>query len=221
MLHDVCPNCGGSFQPRPIRPAQAWRDGTGLVNDPPGDRRRHTPYTREEIEAFAATLRDVPPARPLDAAADPGLRGVELVGLEDPQLAGLSHPNALIAWRIQSLSVTTAMRSQADRCLSPTEPAAFTSSHSAAESRPWKSSSATTRKLTFSPRSSSSTTGSSSWKYSSRVSFPEMRKPSVPAGMSSISSTTVFSYPATAARTHGRSSSITAGSIACCIGDSR
>ena len=42
VLHDVCPNCGGGFQARPIRPAHAWREGAGLVNDPPGDRRRHT-----------------------------------------------------------------------------------------------------------------------------------------------------------------------------------
>jgi hypothetical protein len=62
VLRDVCPNCGGGFQVRPIRPAQAWRETTGLVNDPPGSNRRHTPYTREEIEAFAETLRAVPPA---------------------------------------------------------------------------------------------------------------------------------------------------------------
>jgi hypothetical protein len=62
VLHDVCPNCGGGFQHRPIRPAQAWREGAGLVNDPPGSRRRRTPYTREQIEAFAERLRDVPPA---------------------------------------------------------------------------------------------------------------------------------------------------------------
>ena len=61
VLHDVCPNCGGGFQPRPIRPAKAHRKGTGLVNDPPEARRRHTRYTREEIESFGATLRDVPP----------------------------------------------------------------------------------------------------------------------------------------------------------------
>jgi hypothetical protein len=61
VLHDVCPNCGGGFQPRPIRPPRPHRDGTGLVNDPPGSRRRHTPYTRAEIEAFVATLRNVPP----------------------------------------------------------------------------------------------------------------------------------------------------------------
>ena len=33
----------------------------GLVDDPPGTCRRHTVYTRLEIEAFVATLRDVPP----------------------------------------------------------------------------------------------------------------------------------------------------------------
>jgi uncharacterized protein len=61
VLRGVCPNCGGDFQPRPVRPQRAWRDATGLANDPPGDRRRHTPYTRAELEAFSATLRDVAP----------------------------------------------------------------------------------------------------------------------------------------------------------------
>jgi uncharacterized protein len=62
VLHNVCPNCGGGFQVRPIRPAGEWRDVTGLVNDPAGTVRRHTPYTPGEIEAFAATLREVPPS---------------------------------------------------------------------------------------------------------------------------------------------------------------
>jgi hypothetical protein len=62
VLHDVCPNCGGGFQPRPVRPVRAWRETTGLVNDPPGERRRRSPYTREQIAAFAESLRAVPPA---------------------------------------------------------------------------------------------------------------------------------------------------------------
>ena len=61
VLANVCPNCGGGFQPRPIRPARAWRATTGLGNDPAGARRRHTPYSREELDAFTAGLRDVPP----------------------------------------------------------------------------------------------------------------------------------------------------------------
>jgi uncharacterized protein len=61
VLHDVCPNCGGGFERRPVRPARAWRPTTGLVNDPAGTNRRHTKYTREELEEFSARLRDIPP----------------------------------------------------------------------------------------------------------------------------------------------------------------
>jgi hypothetical protein len=61
VLHDVCPNCGGGFQPRPIRPHTAWREGTGLDNDPAGAKRRHTAYTRDEIDAFVDTVRGVQP----------------------------------------------------------------------------------------------------------------------------------------------------------------
>ena len=61
VLHDVCPNCGGGFQPRPIRPRTAWREGTGLDNDPAGAKRRHTAYTRDEIDAFVDTVRGVQP----------------------------------------------------------------------------------------------------------------------------------------------------------------
>ena len=62
VLHDVCPNCGGGFQPRPIRPRTAWREGTGLDNDPAGAERRHTAYTRDEIDAFVETVRGIDPA---------------------------------------------------------------------------------------------------------------------------------------------------------------
>ncbi len=60
ILHDVCPNCGGGFVARPIRPAGAWRRETGLRHDPAGERRRHSPYTRAEIDAFVTTLADTP-----------------------------------------------------------------------------------------------------------------------------------------------------------------
>jgi uncharacterized protein len=61
VLHDVCPNCGGGFRPRPIRPQQAWRVGTGLANDPADGRRRHSSYARDEIAAFVETVRRIPP----------------------------------------------------------------------------------------------------------------------------------------------------------------
>jgi uncharacterized protein len=62
VLHDVCPNCGGGFQPRPIRPAREWRTGAGLASDPAGVKRRHSPYTREELDAFVERVRTVPAA---------------------------------------------------------------------------------------------------------------------------------------------------------------
>ena len=61
MLRNVCPNCGGGFQPRPIRPGGAWREGTGLANDPPGTTRRAPSSSREEIEALVGRLEGVPP----------------------------------------------------------------------------------------------------------------------------------------------------------------
>ncbi len=60
VLHDVCPNCGGGFQIRPVRPRRAWRDGTGLDADPAATGRRHTKHRPDELAAFVAGLRGVP-----------------------------------------------------------------------------------------------------------------------------------------------------------------
>jgi len=56
MLHNVCPNCGGGFVPRPIRPQHAWRKETGLVYDPPDSQRRALKYAMEDVAALAAKL---------------------------------------------------------------------------------------------------------------------------------------------------------------------
>ncbi len=63
VLHNVCPTCGGGFAPRPIRPMKAWRPEKklGLVNTPASRVRVHGKYTREEIAAHVARLRDIPP----------------------------------------------------------------------------------------------------------------------------------------------------------------
>ncbi len=63
VLMNVCPNCGGGFAPRPVRPAGEWRPATGLRYDPPSSVRKHTRYTREEIASFAAPLRATAPAK--------------------------------------------------------------------------------------------------------------------------------------------------------------
>lgn len=63
VLHDVCPSCGGNFVPRPIRPVAEWRPGSGLGlgHDPAGTVRRHVNRPRDDIEAFARRLREIPP----------------------------------------------------------------------------------------------------------------------------------------------------------------
>ena len=63
VLSNVCPNCGGGFVPRPIRPAGEWRPGAGLGNSPASTKRVTTSYSESELRDFAATLRDVPPDR--------------------------------------------------------------------------------------------------------------------------------------------------------------
>jgi len=60
-LLDVCPNCGGGFAPRPIRPRHEWRPGLSLGTRPASTERRHLSYDHEEIAALSARLRAVPP----------------------------------------------------------------------------------------------------------------------------------------------------------------
>ncbi len=61
VLHDVCPNCGGGFAPRPIRPSHEWRAGLSLAQRPPATARVSCRYTRSEIEAFARRLCTIRP----------------------------------------------------------------------------------------------------------------------------------------------------------------
>ncbi len=62
VLSNVCPNCGGGFMPRPIRPSIARRPGVGLPHQPASTDRVHLKKDRAEIAAFVQTLRAIPPA---------------------------------------------------------------------------------------------------------------------------------------------------------------
>lgn len=62
VLSNVCPNCGGGFQPRPIRPGRAWRPGVSTAAQPPSAQRRAMKVSREGAAAFAATVKATPPA---------------------------------------------------------------------------------------------------------------------------------------------------------------
>src|SRR5690348_8770780 len=59
-LFNVCPNCGGGFVPRPIRPAREWRANVCVSKHPPSDKRVHLKYSADEVAAYVARIRDVP-----------------------------------------------------------------------------------------------------------------------------------------------------------------
>jgi hypothetical protein len=63
VLGNVCPNCGGGFVPRPIRPAKDWKNGNFLGNDPASGTIRHRPVDPAAHARFAAPIRAIPPAR--------------------------------------------------------------------------------------------------------------------------------------------------------------
>ena len=61
VLDDVCPNCGGGFAPRPIRPARNWRGDNYLGKDPASTRVKHRPVDVAAHAAFVAEIRGLPP----------------------------------------------------------------------------------------------------------------------------------------------------------------
>ncbi|MDH3761717.1 MAG: DUF1272 domain-containing protein [Gammaproteobacteria bacterium] len=61
VLENVCPNCGGGFTARPVRPREARRDGVSLAHHPASTRRIHTPYSHEQIREFAESAKDLAP----------------------------------------------------------------------------------------------------------------------------------------------------------------
>jgi hypothetical protein len=60
-LRGVCPNCGGGFVPRPIRPATEWRPGVSLAKHPAATKRGRMSYAVEEVAAFTARIASIAP----------------------------------------------------------------------------------------------------------------------------------------------------------------
>lgn len=61
LLHNVCPNCGGGFTSRPVRPSTARRENLSISNQPASNKRVLTKLSRQEIEAFCNGVKDVAP----------------------------------------------------------------------------------------------------------------------------------------------------------------
>lgn len=60
ILKNVCPNCGGGFVSRPIRPTVARRNKISLEHHPASKRRVHTKYSKQEISSFVDEVKDIP-----------------------------------------------------------------------------------------------------------------------------------------------------------------
>lgn len=63
VLGNVCPNCGGGFVPRPVRPSRDWNGGNFLGKDPAGTRVKHRPVDPAAQAALRATTGELPPHR--------------------------------------------------------------------------------------------------------------------------------------------------------------
>jgi hypothetical protein len=63
LLGNVCPNCGGAFVPRPIRPAHQWKDSAYLAKRPASTAVKHKPVDLAAHQRFAASIRAIPPEK--------------------------------------------------------------------------------------------------------------------------------------------------------------
>jgi hypothetical protein len=61
ILDNVCPNCGGGFVPRPIRPAVNRKGDNYLGKYPAGDKIKHRPVDREAHGKFSEAIKKIPP----------------------------------------------------------------------------------------------------------------------------------------------------------------
>ncbi|NOT82081.1 MAG: DUF1272 domain-containing protein [Gallionella sp.] len=63
ILSNVCPNCGGGFVSRPIRPLKNWRGNNYLGNDPASTQVKHRPVDTAAHELFSSTIKTIPPEK--------------------------------------------------------------------------------------------------------------------------------------------------------------
>jgi hypothetical protein len=61
VLGNVCPNCGGGFTPRPIRPARNWKNNNYLGAIPARTAVKHKPVDPQAHAAFSKEIENIPP----------------------------------------------------------------------------------------------------------------------------------------------------------------
>lgn len=63
ILLNVCPNCGGGFERRPVRPVQNRKGENDTAHYPPSTKVKHRPVDGVAHSAFAAGIAAIPPHR--------------------------------------------------------------------------------------------------------------------------------------------------------------
>jgi hypothetical protein len=63
VIENVCPNCGGGFTPRPIRPKTNWKGDNYLGKDPASTKVKHRPVNLKEHSSFSAPIKKLPPEK--------------------------------------------------------------------------------------------------------------------------------------------------------------
>lgn len=61
ILGNVCPNCGGGFCARPIRPRKDWKGGNHLGAYPASGTVKHRPVDATLHKRFAQSIKVIPP----------------------------------------------------------------------------------------------------------------------------------------------------------------
>jgi len=61
LLSNVCPNCGGGFVPRPVRPARDWQGHNFLGAHPASSTVRHRPVDLVAHAGLVQRLAGLPP----------------------------------------------------------------------------------------------------------------------------------------------------------------
>lgn len=60
ILENVCPNCGGGFCKRPIRPKNNLKDNNFLGNDPASTKVKFRAVNKTEHDNFSKTIKNIP-----------------------------------------------------------------------------------------------------------------------------------------------------------------
>ena len=62
ILDNVCPNCGGNFVTRPIRPSKNWKDDNYLGKNPASTKIKYKPVDLKTHQKLLDAIKTIPPA---------------------------------------------------------------------------------------------------------------------------------------------------------------